>query len=877
MAKNYNLSQMKVKTFFSLGLVAALAACTPKNTTISTTAPTQSSEKENIAQKEEPKPRWAPKKYDYKPSETRSHDLIHTKLAVSFDWNKTYVYGKAWLDLKPYFYASDELVLDAKGFDIHEVAIMKNGEKKPLKYDYDDMYLTIHLDKSYTRDETYQVYIDYTAKPNELNLKGSAAITEAKGLYFINPDGSDPTKPRQIWTQGETEGSSCWFPTIDAPNERTTQEIAITVSDNFKTLSNGVLIKSEASDDGIRTDYWKQSLPHAPYLFAMAIGEFSVVKDEWRGREVSYYVEPEFEKYARLVFGNTPEMIEFYSKTTGFDYPWEKYSQVVVRDFVSGAMENTTCVIHFDQLQHDSREHIDSPMEDIIAHELFHHWFGDLVTCESWANLPLNESFATYGEYLWNEYKYGKDEADYKLYGNLKLYLAEANGKREPLIRYNMRHRDDMFDGHSYQKGSRVLHMLRNEVGDDAFFEAVKLYLEKNAYKPAEIHNLRLAFEEVSGRDMNWFFNQWFLGNGHPELFIEHGYADGTATIEVQQKQNIEYSQLFRLPMKVEIVTNGKSEFHDIVFESGDSTFTFDCPSRPDYVVFDADQMLLADIKDEDKPTDQWLAQLKGAKTYLQKRSAMEALSSSVDNPDVYAAVIEALDDEFWGVRQRALSMLDTYMGENTLPIVQKSMDLVKNDPKSDVRRTAVRVMSNFAEEEISNESGGAQANSLKAQVREALVKAVQDSSYSVLSEGLKSLMEFDREAGLAQAKALEKETNGKVVAAIASIYMDNDLPEAMPFVAKKLMEMKDGFGKFALLNSYGEYLGRQEAENQQKGLKVLMDVGANAGAWWIRLGAIRAMLPFRERAEVQDFLKQQLEKETQENLVQFIQSNIIE
>ena len=169
----------------------------------------------------------------------------------------------------------------------------------------------------------------------------------------------------------------------------------------------------------------------------MAIGEFAIVKDKWRGIDVSYYVEPKFEKYARMVFGNTPEMIEFFSQKFGVDYPWKKYSQVVVRDFVSGAMENTTATVHMEALQHDHRYHLDETEEDYISHELSHHWFGDYVTCESWANLPLNESFATYAEVLWREYKYGIDEAEHHLSGDFSSYFAESQTKREPLIRFN--------------------------------------------------------------------------------------------------------------------------------------------------------------------------------------------------------------------------------------------------------------------------------------------------------------------------------------------------------------------------------------------------------------------------------------------------------
>ena len=259
----------------------------------------------------------------YNPSATQKADLLHTTLKVSFDWEKQRLMGEATLKLKPYFYAINQLELDAKNFDIHNVTF-SNDKNKQLEYTYDGEKLTIDLGRTYSATENFEVFIDYTAKPTEAPSGGSAAITSDQGLYFINHDNSVAGKPQQIWTQGETEANSRWFPTIDKPNERCTQEMYITVEDRFKTLSNGLLISSTKNDDGTRTDYWKMDLPHAPYLFMMAIGEFAVVKDDWKGMLVDYYVEPEYEKDAREIFRNTVEMIEFFSNKTGVKYPWQK-------------------------------------------------------------------------------------------------------------------------------------------------------------------------------------------------------------------------------------------------------------------------------------------------------------------------------------------------------------------------------------------------------------------------------------------------------------------------------------------------------------------------------------------------------------------------
>jgi len=265
----------------------------------------------------------------YSAAKTRKIDITHTKLDVKFDYEKQQLLGKAYITLKPYFYATDMVELDAKGFDVLGVFMVgKNNANTALEHTYEDQAkLKIKLGRQYKTNEEITLFINYVAKPEESGetIQIGNAIQENKGLYFINLTGEDKNKPRQVWTQGETESSSRWFPTFDSPNERFSQEIIMTVDTQDVTLSNGKLISSKVNRDGTRTDHWKQTLPHAPYLAMMAVGQFAIVKDKWRNMEVNYYVEKDYAKYARLIFGNTPKMIEFYSKTLGVDYPWDKY------------------------------------------------------------------------------------------------------------------------------------------------------------------------------------------------------------------------------------------------------------------------------------------------------------------------------------------------------------------------------------------------------------------------------------------------------------------------------------------------------------------------------------------------------------------------
>ncbi|MEM9885851.1 MAG: M1 family metallopeptidase [Bacteroidota bacterium] len=671
---------------------------------------------------------------NFNPSATQTFDLLHTKLEVRFNWEKEQVIGKAHLVLKPYFYATDELVLDAKNFEFN--SIKEVGGKIDLKYTYDEQQVTIDLGRELTREDTIEIAIDYVATPAASG--GSAAITSDKGLFFINPSGEED-KPQQIWTQGETEHNSRWFPTIDKPNERTTQEIYLTVEDRFRTLSNGLLMASEKHEDGTRTDYWKMDQPHAPYLFMVAIGEFAVVQERWNEMLLEYYVEPEYREVAKQIFPYTPEMLTFFSDILDFKYPWQKYSQVVVRDYVSGAMENTTAVIFGEFMQGDAEFLKDNlTNEKIVAHEMFHHWFGDYVTCESWANLTMNEGFANYSEYLWLEEKHGRDEADYHWLQELRGYLAQSN--IHPLIYYGYNDKEDMFDQHSYNKGGLVLHMLRNYVGDEAFYAALNLYLTRHAYTAVEVDELRLAFEDVTGKDLIWFFDQWYHNQGHPQLNINYEYDEigKKAIVMVEQTQDVsEMPGVFQMPVTVDIyVGDEKPMRQEIFINERVQNFEFDVSAKPNLINFNADRTLLAEIEDN-KTEAEYAFQYEHAPLFMDRYEALQSVANS--ESAVAASMFKAaLKDDFYGLRDFALYQVDME-DESMVKGVQK---MAESDPKADVRSAALdRLMelanpkyASFFEKVIKNDEAG----SVKSTARLGL------GSIYVASGDLKNLTFFE-------------------------------------------------------------------------------------------------------------------------------------
>ena len=746
----------------------------------------------------------------YRESSPRINDLVHTKIDAKFDYSKSYLNGKVWITLKPHFYATDSLALDAKGMDIKKVAMVKGSSQSPLKYDYNGWVLNVKLDKSYKGGEQYTVYIEYTAKPDELEIEGSAAITDAKGLYFINPKGEEKDKPTQIWTQGETEATSVWVPTIDKPNQKTTQETIMTVPDKYVTLSNGILVSQKKNSDGTRTDTWKMDLPHAPYLFFMGVGEYSVIKDSYKGKEVSYYVEKEYAPVARRIFGNTPEMMAFFSRITGVDFPWQKYGQIVGRDYVSGAMENTTATLHQESAYQDARQLVDgNAWEDVISHELFHQWFGDYVTTESWSNITLNESFANYSEYLWREYKYGKDAADAHNYEDMNGYM-QSQSEHKDLVRFHYRDKEDVFDAVSYNKGGRILHMIRNYIGDSAFFKALNLYLTTNKFKSGEAHQLRMAFEEVTGKDLNWYFNQWYYGAGHPKLDVSYAYDEASKSTTVIVKQTQTSGKIFRLPVAVDIYEGGKKERKQVWVDSKIDTFTFTHKVKPDLVNFDGDKYLLADKKENGKTLDNYVYQYKNAGLYLDRKEAIDFVAKSQNDPKAVELLKASLSDKYGGLRSYTMGKLDMKNDGIRKAVESTLYQMAQKDAKPMVRAEAISMLVHYD----------------KPEYKALFVKSLSDSSYTVAGEALVALTEIDSAAGYKEAQRLAKQpAKGKLGDAISESLIKFGDEAAFDIIAKNFDDLPLGQAKFEKLQPFASFLAKvKDPEKVKRGVDMIVE-----------------------------------------------------
>ncbi len=734
---------------------------------------------------------------------TRINDLVHTKLDVQFDFDKSHLIGKAWITLTPHIDPTDSLRLDAKGMELHEVSLIdKNNTKNKLVYSYDGLQVNIKLPKLYKKGDLYTIYITYTSMPNEYEeASGVDPMLGVKGLFFINPTGEIKNKPIQIWTQGETESNSVWFPTIDQTQQKTTEEIYMTVPAKYVTLSNGVLVSQKQNKNGTRTDYWKMTLPHSPYLFFMGVGDYAVIKDYWKGKEVNYYVEREYAPVAKKIFGNTPEMISYFSKITGVEYPWNKYAQITGRDYVSGAMENTTATLHQESAQQDARELTDeNRWESTIAHELFHQWFGDYVTAESWSNLTLNESFANYSQTLWNQYKYGKDAGDAENYTNIQSYLRGNNSEKD-LVRFYYADREDMFDAVSYQKGGAILHMLRNHIGDSAFFKGLNLYLTTNKFKSAEAAHLRLALEETSGKDLSWFFNEWYYGSGHPKLDINYSYVDSLKAIKVIVKQTQKTGKIFRIPTYIDIYTGDKKTRNLIWLENAVDTFTFSADKNPELINFDGDKVLLCEKK-ENKNIDNYVHQYHFAGNYLDRREAVEFCGRKMDNPKAIQLLKDALKDPYAGIRELALSKIDLKKESNRKEFELTIASLLSKEKKKLVKANMIKAL----------------GNTLNLTYKETYLQYIKDSSYSVSGEALTALSNVDSSLALKLANELSHETaKGELDAAINKILIASGNEEIYDKLAEKFASIGLSNEKIMILQQIAEMTGNMKSNNRIK------------------------------------------------------------
>jgi len=740
----------------------------------------------------------------YRASATRVWDIKNTRVALKFNWIEKTADAREWIKLHPYFYATDTLVLDAKSMRIDSVMLVEKKRNTKLDYTYEKDQLKIRFGKEYKASDSVEIYLKYTAMPYATQTGGSGAITDDRGLYFINTDYKVPHKPSEIWTQGESESNSHWMITIDKPNTRTTSQIELTVPDSMTTLSNGAMIKQIKEKNGMRTDIWRMDMPMQVYVVMFAIGKYSIIKDQWNKKEVNYYVEPEFAPYARLMFDHTPEMMEYFSKRTGVPFPWNKYDQVVARDYVSGAMENTTAALFGEFMNQNARQNADmlagggQNTEDVVSHELFHEWFGDYVTCESWSNITVNESFANYGEQLWRAHKYGKASGDELAYSDLQGYIGSAQLTDPQLVRFYYESREDVFDAISYNKGGATLRYMNTIMGDAAFDKSMNIYLTKNALHSAEAQNWRLAVEEATGQDWNWFFNEWYYHAGHPVLKVTYNYNDTTQklTVTVTQTQTeakaADSNFAYQLPLKAAVIYGSNKTIVNWNINKKKETFVYEYKNgQKPTIVPDCQHVLPGEVKDI-KKQPQWLEQFMQSDDYVSKRLAVTASGKSTSDSASQATIDMALNDPLASIRRYALSQLEKVQSEKYhRRWADKVTAMSMNDSNKEVRATAFSVLGEWK----------------IAAAKQNMIKVLHDSSYVLAGNALESLDKIDKDTAYVLARSLvATDPRSTLESAVWRIVCKKGADEDIALIEKKAPYVM-GTGKFTFAFSLNSYL----------------------------------------------------------------------
>jgi aminopeptidase N len=643
---------------------------------------------------------------------SRDYDLQNVRTHLRFDTGQRKIMGEVTESLSILREGVDELRFDSVGLTIESVTLNREAAKFEVKPDA----LLVALPQKARRGEHFEVTIRYSGQPT-------------KGLYFVLPDKNYPDQPKEIWSQGESEDTRYYIPIYDYPNDRTTSEMLLTVPGDWWTVSNGKLAGIKTESDGTKTWDWKQTEPLSTYLISVVAGEFSEKKDSWRGVPVEYAVPKGREFEIDTTFSRTKEMLDAFSDVLDVRYPWAKYAQTSVDDFIAGGMENTsaTTLTTHGLVNPKLVPELLYASDDLDSHELAHQWFGDLVTCKDWANIWLNEGFATYFEHYWMEKHFGKDDADYEFWSDGNRWMTQKRLFGAPIVTRNV---DESLEseGNIYTKGGLVLKMLREKLGDEDFFRGLHHYLEVNRGQNVVTADLIKAIEQSTSVNVDEFFQQWIYRAGAPKFEVTSKWDDliDSVHLQVKQTQKVEgLVPLFHVPIEVEIATKSGAKTFPIDVSKDEEIFTFAVDGPPLMIIFDKGNKILKSVEFKREPAA-LIYQLKHAETVPDRADAAKALGEVTGNEDVVAALGEAARaDAFWGVRVEALHAL----GKIADASAEKQIDEALSNEKPWVREVAVAQLSNFK----SDSSLGAKLEKI----------ATSDAAYRVRNAALQSLAQL--------------------------------------------------------------------------------------------------------------------------------------
>ena len=611
----------------------------------------------------------------YHSTPDRSVDILHSVIDIKLDFLSESVIGKVTHTFTPLGSSVSNLDLDAEDMVVRRVRL----DGKDIPFFQSEEKLHMDLIRSFNWSDTLNVIINYTAKPRT-------------GLYFFKPDSSYPERRLQAWTQGEETDNHHWVPIYDYPNERATFECKLTVDKNLKAISNGELVSQTDNEDGTHTFHWRENFPMVSYLISFAVGDYVKVEDKYEDLPVNYWVYPENQQEAHRSFGKTPDMLDYFNKVTGIKYPFEKYDQVIVTDFMWGGMENITLTHNTDRTMHDSRAQPDHSSVGLVAHELAHQWYGDMITTRNWSHIWLNEGFATFFSRLYRTEDMGKDEGDYIRLSEIRGYQKADSAKRRPTVDYNYREPFELFTSHVYAKGSLILSMIRDVLGEEGFWRSVRHYTKENKMKNVETIDLKKSIEVTTGQNLDWFFKQWVYEPGYPEYEVSWNYnhRKKQLLLRVKQTQDLKTTNIFKMPVTL-LIDNGKLKKHTIWVQDKETVFDIPCNSRPKMVVFNTGMKVPCKLK-MDKSVADLKYQLINSPNSLDRIWAAHELSKKKGRKIVEYILLDAAKrDSFWGVRKEACSAY----GKLKPKINATDLSWLENEKDNRVKRAFIGILKN--------------------------------------------------------------------------------------------------------------------------------------------------------------------------------------
>jgi aminopeptidase N len=616
----------------------------------------------------------------------RPVQLQHIALDLAFDLERHSCQGICTLTLRPIRDGLQRLTLDAVNQQIQAVTVAG----QPQQFDYDGVHLQVYLSPPSSVDQPLQLAITYRLEQPQ------------RGLYFIAPDPDYPTKPVQVWTQGEDEDSRYWFPGLDYPGQLVTSEMRLRVPQPYQAIANGDLVSQETlAADTIY--HWHQRQVHPPYLLALAVGDFDCLEDRWQEIPLTYYVEKGRSHQAQLTMGKTPRMMAFLSDRYGYPYPFSKYAQVCAADFIFGGMENTSMTILTDRCLLDDRAALDHRnSEMLVLHELAHQWFGDLLVINHWSHAWVKEGMATYAEILWTEAEYGADEAAYYRLGEARSYLEEDKSRyRRPMVTHIYREAIELYDCHIYEKGAWIYHMTRAVLGEELFWKAIRHFVQTHAHQTVETIDLLRAIDHTTGHNLRPLFDQYVLRGGHPDYRVAYHW-DGEShlaklTVTQTQAKADHPSDLFdlRLPLAfgyLETVDNGEPQVRwrslTLHLHEHQQALYFPLEQKPDFISFDQGNHHLKTVTLE-YPLPELKAQLRYDPDPLSRIEAAIALAKQGSLEAVQALATALQQDPFWGVRAEVAKQLARVPLDQVQPILIQGL----TDPEPRVRRLVAQAL----------------------------------------------------------------------------------------------------------------------------------------------------------------------------------------